>query len=321
MAAGALAAAAVVGVAVGSGALSDGGPTGVQPVPMVDKPYERAATDDHIPEPEPAKPGTPRCDLADFEGAQVRVAGSDDEGLVEVTIRNAGATCALATSPSLVVRDATGKTKAPEKETDTVVVQQQVEVMEVGAGAGVSTRLLLSGRECRTYVRVGIDLEYLVNGGEARIRPDRAPTCAASPLNAGSAKHGPWLPGLLPLTSPPAPLSSDIEVEIDDVRAPAAGLPVDFVVDVTNSGSQDFAFEPCPGYRAVISDGEALGTEVVNELNCAALPAALGPGETVRLQMRLETPPGLREASLGRFLGEPFGPTSPSAVVPVELGD
>jgi hypothetical protein len=111
------------------------------------------------------------------------------------------------------------------------------------------------------------------------------------------------------------------------MRGPASALPLtatlvdpptelpyggtaEVVVEVRNDGVGPFQLSPCPLYRITFGEAGAEAT-ASHRFNCAAAPAELAPGETLRFAAELELPQDQIahevEGDLGVVVTDDFG--------------
>jgi hypothetical protein len=172
-------------------------------------------------------------------------------------------------------------------------------------------RLLMSGRQrllspliwSSSCAPEGAEVSALVDvaGSTLEVVLPDPPACDPSrPTRAGA-----WVPLRAPAELLPLAVSL-----VDPPSELPYGGTAKVVVEVRNEGVGPFQLDPCPLYRITFGDG-ASSAVADNRFNCAAAPAELGPGETLRFAAELALPPDQighdTEGTLGVVLTDDYG--------------
>ena len=138
------------------------------------------------------------------------------------------------------------------------------------------------------------------------------PACDPSrPSHAGA-----WVPLNGPAQTP-LPLAVSL---VDPPDQLPYGGTAEVVVELRNDGVGPFQLDPCPLYRISFGDVGASAT-ARQRFNCAAAPAALAPGESLRFAAELTLPPQAFEhdfeGSLGVMVTDDYGAVAQAKPVAV----
>jgi len=280
VAAASAAALAVVLVAGVSAVLTgDGRPASGGAVPWLDAPVAP-----YTPPPPVAsspRPAAPAC-----RGADLRLVGVDREGATGHTgnfvhVENAGPSrCTLSGSPELTGRTGAGTRVPIPAEGGTFFDQlyRGERPATIGpreqAALTIETSLSCDGGApagTTTFRRVQI---RLADGTTFDVADRLDSSC---PFRIGT-----WYRAVQPPPEPPAPWPT-LDARLEGVPATVrAGQPLDYVVELANTGTADVTFDPCPAYAEVLG-----GARADYRLNCAAA-AVIPAGGSVRFAMRLD---------------------------------
>jgi hypothetical protein len=281
-AASAAALAVILAAGVSAVLTGDGRPDSAGVVPWLDAPV---APYSPVPSATPSpRPAAPAC-----RGADLRLVGVDREGATGhtgtvVTVENAGPSrCTLSGSPELTGLTGAGSRVPIPTEGgtffDPLYSGERPATIDPRERAGltIESSLICSGgapASTTTYRRVRI---RLADGTTFDVADRLDSTC---PFRIGT-----WY---RPMQSPPEPtepaepwptLHARLEGVPTTVRA---GEPLDYVVELANTGATDLTLDPCPAYAEVLGSARA-----DYRLNCAAV-AVIPAGGSVRFAMRLD---------------------------------
>ncbi|HYU86490.1 MAG TPA: hypothetical protein VEK80_16930 [Kribbellaceae bacterium] len=280
VAAASAAALAVVLVAGVSALLTgDGRPASAGAVPWLDAPVGPYT-------PPPQVTSSPRPAASACRGADLRLVGVDREGATGhagnfVHVENVGPNrCTLSGSLELTGLNGAGTRVPIPAEGGTFFDQlySGERPATIGrreqASLTIETSLSCEGgapASTTTYRRVQI---RLADGTTFDVADRLDSTC---PFRIGT-----WYRPVQPPPEPPEPWPT-LHARLEGVPATVrAGEPLDYVVELANTGKADVTFDPCPAYAEALG-----GARADYRLNCAAA-AVIPAGGSVRFAMRLD---------------------------------
>jgi hypothetical protein len=263
----------------------DSRPASPRVVPWLDAPVAP-----HSPPPPSAVP--PRPTATACRGADLRLAGVDGEGATGHTgtfvhLQNTGRSgCTLSGSPQLTGLTGTGARARIAAEHGTFFdyppqTQQRPATIDPREQAvlTIETSYTCEGgapASTTTYRRVQV---RLLDDATFDVADRLGSSC---PFRIGS-----WYRPVQPPAEPPEPWPT-LQARLEGLPATVhAGQPLDYVVELLNTGPADVTLNPCPAYA------EALGGVGADyRLNCEAGPIVPAFG-SVRFAMRLDVDPDL----------------------------
>ncbi|HEY3002516.1 MAG TPA: DUF4232 domain-containing protein [Kribbellaceae bacterium] len=278
-AASAAALAAVLVAGLSAVLTGDGRPASAGAVPWLDARVAPYA-------PPPPVISSPRPAALACQGADLRLVGVDREGATGHTgnvvhVENAGPSrCTLSGSPELTGLNGAG-TRVPVPAKGGTFFDQLYSgerPATIGpreqAALTIETSLSCEGgapASTTTYRRVQITLA------------DRTTFDVADRLDSTCPfRIGTWFRAVQPPAEPPEPWPT-LQARLEGVPATVrAGEPLDYVVELANTGTADVTFDPCPAYAEAL--GGARGDYRLNCATAAVIPA----GGSVRFAMRLD---------------------------------
>jgi len=215
------------------------------------------------------------ADLATTAKVQSDHLGISQEDAANVTLRNVGArSCTLAGRPDLLTK-ASGAYQPLA--TAAALLPSSVVVTPATIRPGQSATVQLAMTEvCNGGVRASItstDLALSIAGDAIPI-----PGLKLS----GSCPKVSVTPWFMAKAQPNDPYAG-LVARIADVGRAAPGLPLSYVVELTNGSDQPVSFDSCPGYAETI-----LKTRETYQLNCQQ--QTIAPAETTRLAMQISVP-------------------------------
>jgi Domain of unknown function (DUF4232) len=281
-AASAAALAAVLVAGVSAVLTGDGRPASAGVVPWLDAPV----APDAFP---PPVTWSPRAAAPACRGADLRLVGVDREGATGHTgnfvhVQNAGPSrCTLSGSPELTGLTGAGNRVPIPTEGGTFFDQQYRGERPATIGPREQAALTIeTSLSCdagapastTTYRRVQIRLA------------DRTTFDVADRLDSTCPfRIGTWYRAVQPPPQPPEPWPT-LRARLAGVPATVrAGEPLDYVVELANTGTADVTLDPCPAYAQALG-----GARADYRLNCAAA-AVIPAGGSVRFAMRLDVGP------------------------------
>jgi hypothetical protein len=227
------------------------------------------------------RPAAPAC-----RGADLRLLGVDREGATGHTgnfvhVENAGPSrCSLSGSPELTGLTAAGNRVPIPAEGGTFFdpLYRGERPATIGpreqATLTIETSLTCNGgapASTTTYRRVQI---RLADGTSFDVADRLDSTC---PFRIGT-----WYRPVQSPTETPEPWPT-LHARLEGVPATVrAGEPLDYIVELANTGAADVTFDPCPAYAEILG-----GARADYRLNCAAA-AVIPAGGSVRFAMRLD---------------------------------
>ena len=237
-----------------------------------------------------SRPTAPAC-----QGADLRLAGVDGEGATGHTgsfvhVQNTGRSrCTVAGYPELTGLTGAGARVRIPAEHGTFFdyppqTQQRPATIDPNEQAvlTIETSLSCAGgapASTTTYRRVQIRL------------PDGTTFDVADRLDSSCPfRVGTWYRPVQPPPEPAEPWPT-LQARLEGVPASVhAGAPLDYVVELANTGPADVTLAPCPAYAQALA-----GTRADYRLNCQAA-TVIAAGGSVRFAMRLhvgtDVPPG-----------------------------
>jgi hypothetical protein len=183
-------------------------------------------------------------------------------------------------------------------------------------------RPLLSGRQrlvspliwASSCAPEDADVLVLVNVAGTTLNAELPDPPACDPSRPSHA--GAWAPVNGPAQAP-LPLTVSLVDPPDEL--PRGGT-AEVVVEVTNDGVGSFQLDPCPVYSITFGEVGASAT-ARQRFNCAAAPAELAPGESLRFAAELTLPPQEFEhdfeGSLGVMVTDDYGAVAQAKPVTV----
>jgi len=239
------------------------------------------------------RPATTRCLSSDLQLAGVQMEGAGGHSGTFVDVRNVGdARCTIGGYPALLGRDHSEDSPLTEiaAEHDTFFRWDQQERPATIDPGEKATTVVETSLACgsQTAVYDSRDVEVVLDDGtRLPLHRDLASSC---PIRIDS-----WYRNLL-APEPPNRFNS-LETTIEAPQPARPGETLEYVVRLRNSGDDEVALEPCPGFRQLLSPWTETseikpGKPIAYgdwRLNCDPVPI-LAPGGAVRFAMRIEVP-------------------------------
>lgn len=260
------------------------------------------------PSPAPLVPipnGTPECSASQLDVIAVMGGGATGHTNMPIDLRNRGSSaCFLQGYPDLTIRDSTGKILAQAIGTagrgTFFDVTDWVEPVLMDRGTQFASGVRLTPPRGQAYVNIEwwdcasasasrIDVVLPDGGGMLSanygVRAGYSPGCDGGSVARSGVLRSQFIPTGFEL--PPSQYLP-VSLSIDAPQSVQRGSTLVYYVTIRNdSTTTDYPLTPCPDYVEIVG----LKTAVAKyALNCGPV-GHVGPGASVRFEMRLQIPP------------------------------